>query len=502
MLSQTAHPSLSTLENIIPKPVSVTAGEGYFTLSPTANIYVEPENAEITAVGEYLASKLNRSTGYGMQVLSVYGAPAEGNVYLTTVGAGPSLGEEGYTLIVTTGRVRLSAYKPTGLFRGIQTLRQLFPPAIENSTVQAGPWTIPAATIHDTPRYAWRGAMLDVARHFFGVADVKHLIDEMAYYKLNRLHLHLTDDQGWRIMIHSWSNLAMHGGKTQVGGGPGGYYTQEQYCDIVAYAQARSIMVVPEIDMPGHTNAALASFAELNCDGTARELYTGTEVGFSSLCISKDITYRFVDDVIRELAAITPGPYMHVGGDEAHSTAPEEYKKFQERVQEIVRAHGKQMVGWEEIAQIPLDPSSVAQHWNTSDRFALSVIEQGRNVIMSPANKAYLDMKYDEQTKMGTTWAGIINTQTAYEWDPTTIVDGMPADAILGVEAPLWTETVASMADIEYMAFPRLIGYAEIGWSAATDRNWGEYRRRLGSHGPRLAAMGVNFYRDALVPWE
>ena len=226
---------------------------------------------------------------------------------LTTVGSDPALGEEGYELTIAPDGVTITAAGPAGLFYGVQTLRQLLPPQIEQATAQAGPWTLPAGTIRDTPRFEWRGAMLDVARHFFGVADVKRYIDLLAYYKLNRLHLHLSDDQGWRIAINSWPNLAEYGGSTQVGGGAGGYYTQAEYADIVAYAQQRYIMIIPEIDLPGHTNAALASYAELNCNDVAPPLYTGTEVGFSSLCADKAITYTFVDDVMRELAALTPG---------------------------------------------------------------------------------------------------------------------------------------------------------------------------------------------------
>jgi hexosaminidase len=347
--------------------------------------------------------------------------------------------------------------------------------------------------------------MLDVARHFFGVTDVKRYIDLMAYYKLNVFHIHLTDDQGWRIMINSWPNLALYGGGTQVGGTctPNCYYTQAQYSDIVAYAQSRYITVVPEIDMPGHTNAALASYAELNCNGVAPARYTGTNVGFSSLCISKPITYTFVDDVIRELAALTPGTYIHVGGDEASSTTLADYVSFVSQVQTIVQSYNKQMIGWEEIAQINgLSATSIAQHWNLTDSFAPTAVQKGAKVLMSPANKAYLDMKYYRKTRLGQTWAGLINTQTGYEWDPGTIVSGVPASSVLGVEAPLWTETIVTLSDMDYMAYPRLPGYAELGWSPVAGRNWTEYKVRLASHGPRLTNLGVNFYRDPLVPWQ
>jgi hexosaminidase len=500
----TPTPGGTTIGNIIPMPVSITSSGGSFVLPSTADIYVEPGTAELTAIGQYLAGKLNPSTGFGIQVLTTTGAPPNGNIYLTTVGGDPTLGDEGYQLTVTANLVTLVAYKPTGLFRGIQTIRQLLPAAIESSTLQSVPWTMATGTVRDYPRFPWRGSMLDVARHFFGVSDVKRYIDLMAYYKLNVFHFHLTDDQGWRIMINSWPNLALYGGGTQVGGTCDNcYYTQAQYSDIVAYAQSRYITLVPEIDMPGHTNAALASYAELNCNGVAPTRYTGTNVGFSSLCISKPITYTFVDDVIRELAALTPGAYVHVGGDEASSTTTADYVSFVSQVQTIVQSYGKQMIGWEEIAQINgLSASSVAQHWNTTDSFAPTAVQKGAKVLMSPANKAYLDMKYSRKTRLGQTWAGLINTQTGYEWDPATIVSGVSESSVLGVEAPLWTETIVTMADMDYMAYPRLPGYAELDWSPVTGRNWNEYKVRLGSHGPRLTAMGVNFYRDTLVPWQ
>lgn len=494
----------ATIGNIIPMPVSITSTGGSFLLPNTADIYVEPGTAELTAIGQYLADKLNPSTGYGMQVLMTTGAPANGNIYLTTVGGDPALGDEGYQLTVTPNLVTIVAYKPAGLFRGIQTVRQMLPAAIESATLQPGPWMMSSGIVRDYPRFSWRGSMLDVARHFFSVADVKHYIDLMAYYKLNVFHFHLSDDQGWRIMINSWPNLALYGGGTQVSGTcTNCYYTQAQYSDIVAYAQSRYITLVPEIDMPGHTNAALASYAELNCNGVAPARYTGTNVGFSSLCINKPITYTFVEDVIRELAALTPGAYIHVGGDEASSTTTADYVSFISQVQTIVQAHGKQMIGWEEIAQINgLSASSVAQHWNTTDSFAPTAVQKGAKVLMSPANKAYLDMKYYRKTQLGQTWAGLINTQTGYEWDPATIVNGVSGSSVLGVEAPLWTETIVTRSDMDYMAYPRLPGYAELGWSPVSGRNWSEYKIRLGSHGPRLTAMGVNFYRDPLVPWQ
>jgi hexosaminidase len=491
---------MPTMDNLIPIPASVTQSAGAFTLAAGAGIYVEPATAEMVQIGEYLTERLNPATGLELRVMTEAGSPAAGSLYLTTVGADPALGEEGYELAITPELVTLVAPQPAGLFRGVQTIRQLLPAAIERSTAQPGEYSMATGTIRDYPRFGWRGMMLDVARHFFGVDHLKRLIDLMALYKLNRLHLHLTDDQGWRIAINSWPNLATYGGSTEVGGGPGGYYTQAEYAEIVAYAANRYVVIVPEIDMPGHTNAALASYAELNCDGTARPLYTGTAVGFSSLCIGKEITLRFVDDVIREIAALTSGPYFHIGGDEALATSSRDYVDFIERVQAIVQSYGKEVVGTEEIGQASLLPKSIAQHWATDQ--IQKAAQQGARIIMSPATRTYLDMKYDESTLLGLNWAGYVEVEAAYNWDPASQVTGVAAGDVLGVESLLWTETVETIDDIEFMTFPRLAGHAEIGWSPAVGRNWEEFRERLGSHGPRWAIMGVNFYRSPQVPWK
>ena len=493
---------LPGMGNVIPKPVSVTAAGGTFRLSAGAQIAIQPATDEVKAIGQYLADHLNPATGYSLQVAAAAGTPASG-IFLTlnaTPDAG--LGDEGYEMDIVPEMVMIKANQPAGLFYGVQTLRQLFPAAIESSSLQPGPWEIGTGTIRDYPRFAWRGTMLDVARHFFSVRDVVQYIDLMAYYKINRLHLHLADDQGWRIEIKSWPNLTAYGGSLEVGGTPGGYYTQSDYTYIVNYAKSRYITVIPEIDMPGHTNAALASYPELNCDGTSPVLYTGIDVGFSSLCIGNEAVNKFLVDVISELAAITPGPYIHVGGDEAQATNGVQYIQFMEQVQAIVAAQGKQMVGFEDIAQARLRPDSIAQHWATDQGFASLAVQQGMKLIMSPADKAYMDMKYTPSTTLGLDWAGDITVQMAYEWDPATIIpSGVTEKDILGVEAPLWSETLLTLQDIEYMAFPRLIGYAESGWTPQSARSWDDYKLRLATQGPRLAAWGVNFYRSPEIRW-
>jgi hexosaminidase len=487
--------------DVIPKPVTVVATGGEFTLKTSSKIYVLGQYADMKQVGQFLADKLRPSTGFGLDVVVTDKTPGSGNICLTLNKApNAKLGDEGYELNITKKLIILSANSPAGLFRGVQTIRQLLPARIEMATLQKGPWKIGAGTITDFPSYSYRGAMLDVSRHFFGVQDVKRVIDFLAYYKMDALHLHLSDDQGWRIEIKSWPELINHGSTTQVGGGKGGFYTQEQYSDIVKYAKDRYITIIPEIDMPGHTNAALASYAQLNCNGQATELYTGTKVGFSTLCTNLDITYKFIDDVVRELAAITPGPYIHIGGDESHSTKREDYIPFINKVQDIVLSHGKKVLGWDDIAISSLKPDVIAQHWSNIKNAKMAVA-QGAKILMSPARKAYMDMQYDKTTKLGLHWAAYIEVDSAYIWDPATLIPGVTRENVMGVEAALWTETITNMDEMEYMVFPRLPGFAEIGWTPSADRNWNEYKIRLGKQGERFKALDIDFYPSALVPW-
>jgi hexosaminidase len=343
----------------------------------------------------------------------------------------------------------------------------------------------------NAPRFEWRGVMLDVARHFFGVDDVKRFIDLSALYKLNRLHLHLTDDQGWRIEIRSRRRLTERGD----------HFTQREYTEIVAYAESHAITVVPEIDVPGHVNAALVAYPELAPPGVAPKPYSGIDVGFSTLDVSNDETYAFVEDVVREVAALTPGPYFHIGGDETAATKPEDYVRFMRRAQEIVQRHGKRAIAWEEIARAELLPGTIVQHWKEVE-LAQRAVEQGAKVIMSPARRTYLDMKYDASTELGLEWAGHVEVRDAYDWDPGSEVPGVGEADVLGVEAALWSETLETMADVELMAFPRLAAIAEVGWSAQSERDWDDFRERLAAHEPTLRALGVNFHRSLQIPWS
>jgi hexosaminidase len=498
--SQPTSPNAAVrFEGVIPRPVTSTPSGKTFFLTADTRIVADPAVEGSTAVGEYLAVTLRPATGYPLSVESASSPGGEEIIYLAKADD-TELGPEGYEMTITEDQITIAANESAGLFYGVQTLRQLLPEAIERDEPQQASWEVATGTIRDYPEFSWRGSMLDVSRHFFGVEDVKRYIDLISAYKMNILHLHLSDDQGWRIEIKSWPKLATHGGSTQVGGGKGGYYTQEQYADIVQYAADRFVTIVPEIDMPGHTNAALASYGELNPDGKPTELYTGIEVGFSTLQLNKDITFKFVDDVLRELSEMTPGPYLHIGGDEAHVTKKEDYIQFINRFAEIVRKYNKKMVGWEDIAQADLDSNAIAQHWH-SNELAAEAARKNASVILSPSSRIYIDMQYDSTTRLGLHWAGYVEVDHAYNWDPESLVPGVPREKILGVEAPLWTETLTTMDEIEYMAFPRLPGVAELAWTPAERRGWDEYKVRLGNHAKRMQAKGVDFYESPLVPW-
>jgi hexosaminidase len=505
-------PGTSTLaaHRIVPTPASVVPAEGApFALTATTTIVV-PATGDAARVGEQLAVLLRPATNFPFAVTRADGPVPAGAIALRLGGAA-ALGDEGYELTVTRDSVVLRAAAPAGLFRGVQTLRQLLPAGIEAEQGEmrmARAWTVPTGRIVDRPRFAWRGGMLDVARHFFTVKEVKQYVDLLALYKLNTLHLHLTDDQGWRVQIDSWPKLATVGGSTQVGGGEGGHYTKAEYAEIVRYAQERFITVVPEIDMPGHTNAAIAAYPELGCSRPTPGLnggtqppgvYTGIRVGWSALCHDKEVTYRFVEDVVRELSAMTPGPYLHLGGDEVEVLSRPQYAAFIERVQEIVARHGKTMIGWEEIGKARLRQGTIAQQWRSDS--VLLATRQGAKVIFSPGPKTYLDMKYTPSTELGLRWAGFIELRTAYDWDPASYVRGVAESSVLGVEAPLWTETVPNISAAQFLLVPRLPALAEVGWSEPAQRSWEGFRTRIAAHAPRWRLLGINYYPSPQVDW-
>ncbi|AZS44720.1 Beta-N-acetylhexosaminidase [Microbacterium oleivorans] len=483
---------------LVPSPADVEVpGDAPFPLAD-AGVTGDPDAA--AALRAMLAARtgLDLPDGDGIVLASAEGGPAES-----------------YRLEVSTTGIRITGADAAGLFYGVQTLGQLVRRDGER-------WVIPAVRIEDSPRFVYRGVMLDVARHFHDIATVRAYIDRAASLKLNVLHLHLSDDQGWRLELRSRPALTEKGSAAAVDGAPGGFYTQDDYRAIVDYAASRHMTVIPEFDMPGHTHAVGLAYPELaeapvtdviteGSTPVAGEPYTGTAVGFSSLRVHDEATYDFVRDVFGELAELTPGPWLHFGGDESLGTAPEDFAYFVARASAVIADLGKTPMAWHEAGAVAsLAPGTVGQYWgfvtptDAAPQHARAFAERGGRVVLSPADAIYLDMKPTADSALGLTWAnGVTSLERAYAWEPSTVVEDLAEDAILGVEAPLWTETVATLADIDALAFPRIAAAAEIAWSPALgpERTWESFRSRVGGLGPLWTTLGIHFPALEEVPW-
>ena len=502
----------STL-NVIPKPSEYTMNEGTFTLGADAEIAVIAEDngaaAELTNTGEYIAEVFRASTGYELPVVEKT-EPENGDITLRLNPDG-GYAEQAYAIDVTTDQVIIEAGAPVGIFYGVQTLRQMLPADIESEELVSGTaWTIPCAQIADEPEYGLRSMMLDVTRHFFTVDQVKRQLDMLSQYKINTLHMHMSDDQGWRLEIkgemygESLDKLRTIGAQTScnTNGIRAGQYTQEEFKEIVAYANERCIQIVPEFDMPSHAWAALVSLSFLNSTEDGRppangydntRPYEGWDVGFNSLECRNEKTYEFIDEVFRQVSEISPSKYIHIGGDEAHVTSHDDYVYFMNRVTEIAKKYGKTPIGWQNYDTAVENPEgTVTQFWSTGN----AKFEEGINYVVSPADHAYMDMKYDSDCPYGLEWATHNPVDDSYNWDPT---DYGSKDQIVGVETCLFTETIATDEALDYMIYPRVLGHAEIGWTAKEDRSWDEYKTRLATHDARLELQGIGYKRDAMI---
>jgi hexosaminidase len=513
----------------VPAVLRRTDADALLLAGPMRLVSVGPIDSSLLGIVRELLADAGVTTVTDDTALSA-DAESDGTATLTlsigsTTGSAPADGlahRESYSLSVTSDGVRIAAPSAAGIFYGVQTLVQ----ALDRSP--DGALRVPALEIEDSPRFDYRGMMLDVARHFFDVATVKAVIDRAATLKLNHLHLHLSDDQGWRLHIESWPELTARASSGAVGGGAGGFYTHDDYREIVAYALERFVTIVPEIDLPGHTHAALVAYPELAPAGYAgpplegddagaprasTAPYTGTEVGFSTLDVRNDRVYDVVADVIREITALTPGPYLHLGGDESHSTTAEEYLVFLERLSAIAEHSGKTLVFWHEAGVSDALPTgSVGQFWGfvtPRDDSAVTrrFVERGGRLILSPADAIYLDMKHTDGDAYGLVWAdGPTSIEAAYSWDPDEVIEGVDESDILGVEAPLWSETIDSLTGIDALAFPRLLAAAEIAWSPRPvgneDRTWAAFRRRVAAFQPRLDTLGIAYTRAEGIDWS
>ncbi|WP_229070739.1 family 20 glycosylhydrolase [Actinoplanes sp. DH11] len=529
-----ATPAPTPSLGLIPKPVSLVENGGTpFTLTPASPIVATGAGAGAPAA--YLAGILRPSTGYALPVVTQSSAAAPIVIEVGT-GKGPAgQAAEGYRLTVTSTRVQIGADTAAGALNGVQTLRQLFPQWVESDTVASAVWQVPAVSVTDYPRFAYRGMMLDVARSFYPVTEVKAYIDAAAQYKVNRLHLHLTDDQGWRIALDNpasnpagidYTRLTGISGRTamtyndsgQLMGtelGVTGFYTKADYAEIVRYAGLNGMTVVPEIDMPGHTNAALHAIPQLNTAGAQPRPAPGQQtvpangtgnVGYSSLDAASPVTYEFVRQVLTQIAAMTPGPYLHIGGDEAHVTSHADYTAMVNAFNGTVASLGKTVVGWNEYAGTTLPQNNaVVQYWN-GDRNAVAnaVTGRGAKAILSPAPHTYVPQKQDSRQPLGGTWAcgGPCGLDRHYNWNPGTFIPNIAETSVLGVESALWGEFIRRLGQAQYYSYPRLIATAEVGWTPQAQRDYADFTTRLSVAGGRLTVQGVNFFPAADVTWR
>lgn len=501
--------------DVVPKPVSRTDADGPgFALGSEMRV-VAP--ASFAVVAEQLAATVRAGTGFAVPVVTA--APRAGDIVLVEGDAAAGgvedyQQEQGYRLHADSSRVTITAQDEPGVWNGTRTLLQLLPTwLLAGQPDLAVEWTIPATEITDYPRLEQRGLMIDPARNFITVDAVKAIIDQASLAKMNRLHMHLTDDQGWRLEIDSWPNLTAHGASSSMKNGQSGFYTKAEFQDIVSYAAARQVTVIPEIDVPGHVDAALSSYPVLDCAERSISIRTTGGISTNSLCIGKPVVEEFMRDVIGELAELTPGEYIHIGADEVEGVSTEQYTSFIRMVEQIAAENGKKIIGWTPMPQAGTGKDAVHQYWADRKNHLATSWFQGRDVILSPVNNAYMDYRFPG-APLGFREA-IYSTKYQYDWDPTRVIDattkknlntsfGLTEDDVLGVEAAAWGETfLRGGEDVEYMVWPRTLGIADKGWSTKADTtSFADFAQRAGAHGSRMLVLGQNFWADPELDWQ
>ena len=499
--------------SIVPHPVQIEARPGVFCVTSETSILFDPGSAEVQATGEYLAGLLREETGFDVAVTAnnVTTTPDRA-ILLTTRDALPSWGDEGYQLQIDPQQIVVRAPNSRGLFYGIQTLRQLGGWGLDRRSVDHKSLSIPCVRVQDKPRYRWRGMLLDCCRHFMTKEFVKRYIDLLAYHKMNVLHWHLTEDQGWRIEIKKYPKLTEVGAWRGSGDDvTGGFYTQDDVREIVAYAASRHITVVPEIEMPGHSLAALAAYPELSCTGGPFSVGTRWGVYPDVYCAGNDQTFEFLQDVLSEVIELFPSPFVHIGGDECpkdrwktcakcQSRISEEgladehelQSYFVRRIERFLGGKGRRLIGWDEILEGGLAPNATVQSWRGMDG-AIAAARAGHDVISSPTSHCYLDYAQwrspTEPLQMG-----YIDLEKVYSFEPTPAqLSPDQAAHVLGAEGNLWSEH-APQARVDHQVFPRLCALAEVTWSPPNVRDWSDFRGRMKTHYRRLDALGVTYF--------
>ncbi|MEG1955401.1 MAG: family 20 glycosylhydrolase [Mucinivorans sp.] len=508
---------------IIPQPnkIEMAPKEGYYTLSPKDKIVVATDNQKLNEVALYFNTKIKMATGFTLP--------------LVTKGRGirlaldKSLPTEGYTLKSSKNGIEITGGSASGVFYGVQSLLQLLPKQIKSNTIQSNVWSVPYLRIEDAPRFAWRGMMLDVSRYFFTKQEVMSYIDQMAEYKMNVFHWHLTDDQGWRIEIKSLPELTEKGSMRAARIGDwwsferptkeepktyGGYYTQQDIKEVVAYAAERFITIMPEIDVPGHSLAALVAFPELACLKAPEAVNVGNKfygIDENSLCAGNPKSYELMEKVLREVAELFPCQYIHIGGDECFKgfwtkcpkcqammakqglkNVNELQSYFIRQMEKILQSNGKRLVGWDEISEGGLAAEATVMSWRGMQG-GIDAAKEGHHVIMTPNNHCYLDL-YQGETSVEPTTYSMCRLSDSYAFEP--VPDGVAPELILGGQGNLWAESVPNFRHAEYMTWPRGWALAEVLWSKKENRDWKGFVAKLEPHFERADMAQTKYARS------
>ena len=516
----------ASAQQIVPEPVKWSKQAGRFLITQRTVISSDAASA---VVGRQLARYLEPATGIDFRVVTSGTAPPR-SISLRRDRQLARLGDEGYLLDVRPSGITIRAHGAAGLFYAVQTLRQLLPAAIfREAPVEGVEWSVPAVSIEDYPRFQWRGGHLDVARHFMPKEFVKKYIDLLALHKMNVFHWHLTEDQGWRLEIKQYPKLTEVGawrretlvGRPQPNSAPtfdgkrhGGFYTQDDAREIVAYARARHVTVVPEIEMPGHAIAAIAAYPELGVTGEPMEVAKTWGV-FSDILNADPSTVRFMQNVLSEVLAIFPGRYIHIGGDEADKAKWKASDRIQARIRELklkdehelqswfirqmddfLVARKRRLVGWDEILEGGLAENAVVMSWRGT-KGGIAAARAGHDVIMAPTSNTYLDYyQSKEQANEPLAIGGFVPLETVYAFEPVPAeLEPQFVKHVLGAQGQLWTEYMPQPKQVEYMAFPRMSALAEVVWTPKERRDYAGFLVRLAAHLERLRALDVNYRR-------
>ncbi|MFT3946663.1 MAG: family 20 glycosylhydrolase [Agriterribacter sp.] len=525
--------------SIIPEPVSMTPGNGGFTISNSTCVYVIDGGDSIMNITKDFSDKFYQSSGVKLNIKNKV-TPGTRNLIQFQKAGNKTIGNEGYELSVSSSHIIIKYNNAAGAFYAVQTLYQLLPNEIASKTIVKNvQWVVPSVSITDYPRFRWRGLMLDVARNFFAKEEVKQFIDEMVPYKYNILHLHLTDDEGWRIEIKSLPNLTRTGAYRGKRSGRwanttvadpdepkdyGGYYTHEDIKEIVQYAADRFVDIMPEIDVPGHSRAAVASYPELTCSSNKMTVYDGVKyvnwpvaVKETMLCPGKETTYSFIDKVVTEVAQLFPFEYIHMGGDEcaknfweASDSVQQLIKReglkdisevqsyFSKRVEKIVESHGKKFMGWNEIIDGGLPPAATVMAYR-DESWGVEATKQKHDVVMTPLQYTYLDYFQSDSLVDPPVYDKLRLNQT-YKFNP--VPEGADANYILGGQGNLWTEQVPNMRTVQFMLWPRSLAIAESVWSPMTKKNWLHFAEKVEHSFERFDIAKIKYSRgmfDAII---